>query len=57
MTAMREIKFNLKPVSEKPHKRYRKGSKFDPIIDAFASGSDSLVAVAVPKKDARAMRS
>ena len=29
------MKFDLKPVDEKPSRRYRKGSKYDPILDAF----------------------
>ena len=53
---MSEVKFDLKPVDEKPSRRYRKGSKYDPIIDAFESGSESLVAVEVPGKDANYLR-
>jgi hypothetical protein len=56
MIAMSEIKFKLKPLSDKPPRQYRKGSKYDPIIDAFVSGSDSLVAVEVPDKDGNYLR-
>ncbi len=30
MNAISEVRFNLTPVSEKPTRRYRKGSKHDP---------------------------
>jgi len=33
-----------------------KGSKYDPIIDAFMEGGDSLVALEVPEKDASYLR-
>ena len=53
---MSDVSFNLKPVSEKPSRRYRKGSKYDPIIDAFMSGTERLVTVEVPGKDANYLR-
>ncbi len=53
---MSEVRFNLTPVEEKPSRRYRKGSKYDPILDAFMEGIDSLVAVEVPEKDANYLR-
>ena len=53
---MSEIKFNLKPVDEKPSRRYRKGSKYDPILDAFIEGTDSLVQVNIEGKDANYLR-
>ncbi len=56
MIAMSEVMFNLTPVEEKPSRRYRKGSKYDPILDAFMSGTDSLVAVEVPEKDVNYLR-
>jgi hypothetical protein len=56
MNAMSEVRFNLKPVSEKPSRRYRKGSKYDPILDAFMEGSENLVSVDVPGKDANYLR-
>jgi len=54
--AMSEVRFNLKPVEEKPSRRYRKGSKYDPIIDAFAEGEEDLVEVNVTGKDANYLR-
>jgi len=53
---MSDVSFNLKPVSEKPSRRYRKGSKYDPILDAFMSGTESLVTVDVSGKDANYLR-
>ncbi len=53
---MNEVKFDLKPVVEKPSRRYRKGSKYDPILDAFVGGIDDLVVVNVEGKDANYLR-
>lgn len=48
--------FTLKPVKKKPARKYRKGSKYDPILDAFIKGSDKLVSVTVENKDANYIR-
>ena len=56
MITMSDVSFNLTPVDEKPSRQYRKGSKYDPIIDAFMSGLDSLVTVDVAGKDANYLR-
>jgi len=48
---MSEVKFDLKPVNEKPSRKYRKGSKYDPILDSFLSGEHDLVKVEVANKD------
>lgn len=53
---MSEVKFNLKPVTEKPSRRYRKGSKYDPILDDFMEREHSLVKVEVENKDANYLR-
>ena len=53
---MSDISYNLQPVDEKPSRRYRKGSKYDPVLDAFMSGVDNLVAVSVEGKDANYLR-
>ena len=53
---MEEVSFNLTPVADKPSRRYRKGSKYDQILDAFMAGTDALVAVEIPGKDANYIR-
>lgn len=53
---MSEVKFDLKPVTKKPSRKYRKGSKYDPILDSFMSGEHSLVKVEVSNKDANYLR-
>ena len=53
---MSEVRFDLKPVTEKPSRRYRKGSKYDPILDAFMERTDVLVTVDVADKDANYLR-
>ena len=53
---MSEISFNLQPVDEKPSRKYRKGSKYDPVLDAFMSGEANLVQVTIEGKDANYLR-
>ncbi len=53
---MSEMKFNLKPVTKKPSRKYRKGSKYDPILDSFLNGENDLVEVSVSNKDANYLR-
>ena len=53
---MSDVTFNLQPVDEKPTRKYRKGSKYDPLLDAFMSGSNDLVSVNVAGKDANYLR-
>ncbi len=53
---MTELSFSLEPVSEKPSRRYRKGSKYDPIIDAFLRRKADLVSVSIEGKDANYIR-
>lgn len=53
---MSEVKFNLKPVTKKPSRKYRKGSKYDPILDSFLNGEHDLVKVEVANKDANYLR-
>jgi len=53
---MNKVKFDMKPVEKKPSRRYRKGSKYDVILDAFVEGTDNLVEVTVEGKDANYLR-
>jgi len=53
---MSKVKFNLKPIKRKPSRRYRKGSKYDPILDAFLKGIDNLVKVEIMGRDANYSR-
>lgn len=53
---MSEIKFDLKPVEKKPSRKYRKGSKYDPILDSFLEREHGLVKVEVENKDANYLR-
>jgi len=53
---MSDVKFDLKPVDKKPSRKYRKGSKYDPIIDSFMKNNHDLVKVEVPGKDANYLR-
>jgi hypothetical protein len=53
---MSTINFKLEPVNVKPSRRYRKGSKYDPILDAFIGGNANLVQVTIEGKDANYLR-
>ena len=50
------ISFNLIDIDQKPHRRFRKGSKYDPIIDKFCEGVSNLVKVEVSGKEANYVR-
>ena len=50
------MSFNLEPVDSKPTRKYRKGSKYDPILDAFLEAPDDLVTVDVEGKEANYLR-
>jgi hypothetical protein len=51
-----EVKFDLQPVTKKPSRKYRKGSKYDPILDQFMASGHTLVKVEVENKDANYLR-
>ena len=53
---MSGVSFDLQPVTEKPSRKYHKGSKYDPILDAFLGSSNNLVSVNVEGKDANYLR-
>ena len=53
---MSEVKFNFKPIKRKPSRKYRNGSKYDPILDRFIEGTDNLVKVTVEGRDANYLR-
>ncbi len=53
---MSEVRFDLTPVTEKPSRRYRKGSKYDPVLDSFLNRTAELVEVSVEGKDANYLR-
>ena len=50
------LEFTLKPVTEKPKRKYRKGSKYDVVIEAFLKARNKMVAVSIGDKDANYMR-
>ena len=50
------LRWRAQAVSEKPLRKYRKGSKYDPTLDAFLEGENDLVVVSVEYKDANYLR-
>jgi hypothetical protein len=55
-TEMSGVKFDMKPITEKPTRRYRKGSKYDPILDSFIEGEANLSEVSIEGKEANYIR-
>ena len=53
---MSDMRFELKPVKTKPTRRYRKGSKYDPVLDTFVEGEPTLVEVSISGKNANYLR-
>ncbi|MDH5743499.1 MAG: hypothetical protein OEZ52_08140 [Candidatus Aminicenantes bacterium] len=53
---MGEVKYSLTPIEEKPSRRYRKGSKYDPILDRFMDRAAKLVEVSMEGIDANYLR-
>ena len=53
---MSEVKFDLTPVEKKPSRKYRKGSKYDPVLDKFLERVARLVEVSMEGKDANYLR-
>lgn len=53
---MSNIDFSLEPETSKPTRKYRKGSKYDPIIEAFLNSPHELVKVEIPDKNANYIR-
>jgi hypothetical protein len=51
-----KIEYSMDPVEKKPNRRYRKGSKYDPILDAFLERDADIVEVTVKNKDANYVR-
>ncbi len=53
---MSDMKFELKPVNTKPTRRYRKGSKYDPVLDTFVEGEHAIIEVSISGKNANYLR-
>ena len=53
---MSKVSFDLSPIEKKPSRKYRKGSKYDPIIDKFLEGTNRLVVVEVAGKESNYVR-
>ncbi len=53
---MSDMGFKLVDIEKKPSRKYRKGSKYDPIIDKFLDGKSGLVKVEFTGKDANYLR-
>ena len=53
---MSELNYTSTPANEKPNRKYRKGSKYDPILDAFLEQDHQLVQVTVAGREANYVR-
>ena len=52
MIVMSEIRFDMKPVTEKREKKAKKRSVYDPILDQFLESGHDLVEIEVEEKKA-----
>ncbi|MFP3950558.1 MAG: hypothetical protein ACLFVP_00210 [Candidatus Bathyarchaeia archaeon] len=53
---MSEVEYELKPVKERPSRKYIRRSKYDPIIDEFIDMGEDLVRVEIEEKEANYLR-
>ena len=53
---VKPVPFSFSEVKAKPKRKYRKGSKYDPILEGFLASEHKLVKVEVPNKDANYIR-
>jgi len=51
-----ELKYSFEPVKAIPGRKYKKGSKYDPVLDAFLKSKEKLVKVTIPGRDANYIR-
>lgn len=51
-----KLPFKFESVKKKPSRKYRKGSKYDPILNGFLNSEHSLVKVEIADLDANYMR-
>ena len=56
MDQMTQVDYNFIPVGNKPIRKYRKGSKYDPILDAFLDQESKIVEITVKGKGANYIR-
>jgi len=52
----KETDFDMQPVETKPPRKYRKGSKYDIVLETFIKGSNDLVKIQIVEKDANYIR-
>jgi hypothetical protein len=53
---MADLSFEFVDVGQKPRRKFRKASKYDPILDKFFEGTSSLSKVEVPGKNPNYVR-
>lgn len=53
---MSELEFKFVKVDKKESRKYKKVSKYDPILDAFTTGTDKMVRLEIETEDANYLR-
>jgi len=60
MSEKKNIEYTLSPTKEKPARKYRKGSKYDPILENYLESTktakNTLMRVNVPGKESNYIR-
>lgn len=53
---IKDLKFSFKPAKEKPKRAYRKGSKYDPVIDGFLASKEKMSVLTIEGYNANYLR-
>ena len=53
---MSDLKYKLVPTTKKPDRRYRKGSKYDAVLEAIQKSSETMGVVSIPDLRANYIR-
>lgn len=54
--AMSEIEYTLAPTTKKPTRKYRKGSRYDTVLEAIKKSTDAMGIITIPNKEANYIR-
>jgi len=53
---MSELNYSLKPTKKKPTRKYRKGSRYDAVLEGIKKSLDPMGIISIPNKEANYIR-
>ena len=53
---MSELNYKLVPTTKKPTRKYRKGSRYDAVLEGIKKSSDPMGIITIPNKEANYIR-